>query len=296
MPKFEEIKIYLQQKTKYRQGIFYYLPSLTDFQKKEINFHDKIHQDEEEIHQLNTVRNKFYHNYFKKYLYKLPKNSIFLEIGSGSGYDALDILKKGYNLIISDISSETIKSIKDKIDCQFPQYKNQVIYLVADGQNLPFKNNLIDAVFMVASLHHFENQQDLISETNRILKKDGLMIFAMEPSKFMMRFTKLFTKSKSLRIHNGHSEADETHLGYSKKDFKSSIINNQSLVIKAKRVWLTLGFLHYALEAIFRLFKLKKRIKIFKIIEWILLIFDEFLLYIPLINKLNWHWIVVYKK
>ena len=112
----------------------------------------------------------------------------------------------------------------------------------------------------------------------------------MEPSKFMMSFTKLFKNSDKLRVHKGHSEADETHLGYLKSDFKKL-----GKVIRIKRVWLLLGFLHYFLEAIYRLFKLKKRIKIPLVIEYIFLVFDEILLSIPIINSINFHWLVVIK-
>ncbi|MBU1131439.1 class I SAM-dependent methyltransferase [Patescibacteria group bacterium] len=294
MSRIEEIIQELKSKTQDQEGIFYYLPKVTDFQKKEIEFHNKIYQDEAEVHQLNTLRNKFYHNYFKKYLYQLPQDSVILEIGSGSGYDLKPLIKKGYQVIASDISEESVKSIKTAINDQSSISNNKIIYLVADGQNLPLSENSVTATFMVATFHHFENQQKALAEIKRVTQKDGLIILAMEPSKFMMRFTKLFSQSKSLRIYHGHSEADETHQGYIKSDFPS-VLSPQSSVLKLKRVWLLLGFLHYGLEAIYRIFKLKKRIKVPLIVEWTLLIIDEILLKIPVINQLNWHWIVVVK-
>ena len=290
----EKIRKYLGPLTKEREGIFVYLPKVSDYQKKEIEFHNAVHQDEEEIHQLSTVRNKFYHNYFKKWLYKLLKDSVILEIGGGSGFDLLPLLQRGYSMIESDISVRSIKSVKIKIDNQFPQYKNQIIYLVADGQNLPLPDNSVEATFMVATLHHFEKQKKILTEISRVTKNGGLIIFAMEPSKFMMWFTKLFSKTKKLRIYQGYSEADETHPGYSKRDWRQ-ITDNEFLIMKLKRVWLLLGFLHYGLEAIFRLFKLKKRIKVPRLIECLLLIIDEILLKIPLINQLHWHWILIIK-
>lgn len=294
MSGIERIIQELKSKTNYQNGIFYYLTEVTDFQKKEIEFHDKIHQDEEEVHQLNSLRNKFYHNYFKKWIYQLPKDSVILEIGGGSGFDLLPLLKKGYSVIESDISVKSVKSIKSKVEVKYPQYKNQVIYLVADGQNLPLSDASVVATFMVAAFHHFENQQKALSEIRHVTQKEGLIILAMEPSKFMMWFTKLFQKLKKLRIHQGHSKADETHQGYSKSELEK-VIGHRSSVIKLKRVWLLLGFLHYGLEAIYRLFKLKKRIKIPRFVEWILLVIDEIVLRVPIINQLNWHWIVVVK-
>lgn len=303
MPGFEEIIRVLQAKTENQNGIFVYLPEITEFQKTEIEFHDAIHQDEEEIHQLNTLRNRYYHDYFKKQLNQLPTDSVILEIGAGSGYDLIPLLKKNYSIIVSDISVKTVKSIKSKVEDQFPQYKNQVIYLVADGQNLPFDDDSIDAVYLVATLHHFENQDKAIAEIKRITKKGGLMILAMEPSKFMMWFTKLFKNSKNLRLYQAGSAADETHAGYSLKDLlritclPAGRRNCPNIrIIDIKRVWLIQGFIHYGLEAAFRLFKLKKRLKMPWFLEWFILTLDEILLKIPYVNQLHWHWLAIVKK
>ena len=294
MSEFGQIITDIKSMSKEDDGLFVYLPKLTEFQKKEIKFHDQIHQDEIDAHQLNTVRNKYFHNYFKRWIFNLPKDSTVLEIGSGTGYDLIPIFKKGYNVIASDISKESVKSIKNTITKKYPLYDEKLIYLVADGQNLPLKENSVDASFVVASFHHFEDQILALNEMKRVTKKDGLIILAMEPSKFMMKFTKLFKNSKKLRIHDGHSEADETHDGFSKSDFKKLVDDNLSIV-KIKRVWLLLGFMHYKLEAFYRILKLKKRLKVPRIFEWIILAIDEILLKIPIINKLNWHWIVVIK-
>ena len=289
MSKFEEVKRILRGKAEEKDGIFFYLPRLSEFTRQEIEFHGRIHADEEEIHQLKTIRNRYYHSYFRKYLLKLPADSIILEIGSGSGFDCLPLIKAGRQVIASDISFDSIRGVKEK-----GGLKGNIAYLVADGENLPLADNSIDAVFLVASLHHFPSSEMILKEIRRVVKKGGLVTFAMEPSRFMMRATRLFASNKSLRIYQGHSEADETHPGYNQADWKRIISDFK--VIELKRVWLTLGFLHYFLEGIYRLFRLKKRIKAPEAIEWILLVLDEILLKIPLINGINWHWIAVLTK
>lgn len=296
MPEFEKIIENLTSRTQNSAGVFLFLPkTLTEFQKQEIEFHDAIHQDEAEVHQLNALRNVYYHNYFKKFLCRLPAGSIILEVGSGSGYDLWPVLEQGYHVIASDISPASVEFIKKQVDARFGELSNNIIYLVADGQNLPLPDNSVDAIFLAACLHHFENQQSALTESARVLKPGGQVICAMEPSRFMMWLTKLFSSAKSLRIHDGHSEADETHPGYSRADFEKLTGSGLSIV-KLKRVWLLQGFVHYGLEAMFRIFKLKKRLKLPRWLEWPLLIADEVLLKIPIINLLNWHWIVVIKK
>ncbi len=287
MSRLSDIKSYLNSKCEVKDEIYIYLPILTDFQKKEIAFHEADRSLEEEVHQLNSLRNQYYHNQINKYFKALSQESIILEIGVGIGYDLISLLKKGFKVIATDISEKTIGALKKKIEINYPEYKDNIIYLVSDGQNLPLADNSIEAILVVATLHHFEDQDGLVNEFKRVLN-NGYLVLGMEPSRFMMSFTKLFKNSSKLRIHEGHSEADEIHEGYLKNDFKKL-----GKVAHIKRVWLLLGFLHYFLEAIYRLFKLKKRIRIPLFMEYILLVLDEILLYIPIINSINFHWIVV---
>ena len=230
----------------------------------------------------------------------LPPQAIILEVGAGCGDDLLELANAGkqqsknFHLIASDISLESLKLTAKKFFRALPAGE-QPLYLVADGQHLPFADNSLDAIFMVACLHHFENPVAAVAEFARVLKADGQLIFAMEPSWWMMFSTKLFAGFNRLRIHQGASAADESHYGYFKKDF-FALSKKDFTVIKIKRVWILQGFVHYALEACYRVFKLKKRLKLPRRIEYFILFLDEILLKLPLINLFNWHWIVILKK
>lgn len=294
MRQFDEIKKYLGSVAEKKEGIFFYLPEITKFQKNEIAFHNAICQEEEDAHQLQSLRNRYYHEYFAQWLYKLPQHSIILEVGTGSGFDLLKIAKKNYCIVASDISQKSINAVKNKAIAE--NLDGNIIFLASDGQKLPFLDNIFDTSFLVATLHHFENQAQALKEINRVTKKGGLIIAAMEPSVFMMKFTKLFKHVRSLRIHNISSEADETHSGYSLGGLKKIAASCGIKIEMAKRVWLLQGLMHYGLEAAYRFFKLKKRIRAPFFIEYIILVLDEILLQIPLVRNLNWHWIVIFRK
>lgn len=297
MSEFNKIKAQLVKKCENQDGIFVYLPEITAWQKKEIDFHDTICSSEEELHQLKSWRNFYYHRYFQDYLLALGKNAILLEIGAGNGYDGLALLKNGARLIESDISLTSVQAIKAKAKKQSLDNDQQIVYLVADGANLPLPTHSVDAVFLVAAFHHFEQQDEVLKEITRVLKIDGLLVMGMEPSRFMMSFTKLFTNLKALRNVNGSSStADDNHKGYRSQDFQNLTKRYNLTLLDLKRVWLTLGFWHYGSEAIFRLFKLKKRLKLPLTLEKVLRIIDECLLKIPALQKLNWHFITVFKK
>lgn len=298
MPVLAEIKEQLKKKgLAENQGIFIYLDKLTDFEKQEIAFHDQIVVNEREVHQLDSLRNRYYHDYFKKWLLKLPEDSVILEIGAGSGYDALPLLKSSYQLIESDISLQSVRLVKQNVEKILgDRALDSLLYLVADGQKLPLENDSVGGVFLVATLHHFQDQLKALLELKRVVKKDGLLVLAMEPSVLMMKLTKLFAGSKKLRIFDSSSVADENHPGYSRRELLSLFDRSGWRLVRLKPVWLTLGVIHYALEFLFRFFKFKKRLKLPWLIEGLFLLLDELLLRLPLIKKLNWHWIVVLRK
>ena len=92
----------------------------------------------------------------------LKENKIkskILEIGSGGGF-IKDILP-------NVITSEIIK-LKD-------------IDLLVDALNLPFENNSLDVILMINVLHHVKDSKKFFFESNRVLKKNGLILF-IEPA------------------------------------------------------------------------------------------------------------------
>lgn len=50
---------------------------------------------------------------------------------------------------------------------------------LADARKLPFKNNSYSTVISVSVFEHIEKSEKVISEVNRILKKDGLFVFSV---------------------------------------------------------------------------------------------------------------------
>lgn len=88
------------------------------------------------------------------------KNIIALNLGSGN----------------SNISNKVVN-----IDI-FP-YKNTDI--CCNIANLPFKDNSIDIIFCIAVLEHVPNPEKVVSEINRVLKKDGLVYISFP---FVYRF------------------------------------------------------------------------------------------------------------
>ncbi len=76
------------------------------------------------------------------------ENSSILEIGCGEGQNALFLLKEGFNLKASDVSSEAIKWCKE--NCENENLKNN--FFVLDIVNNNF-NEKFDFILSVSTLH-----------------------------------------------------------------------------------------------------------------------------------------------
>ncbi|MFQ5405841.1 MAG: methyltransferase domain-containing protein [Candidatus Micrarchaeia archaeon] len=90
-----------------------------------------------------------------------------LDLGCGSGSKTHLLLKKGEVFGI-DISENAIKTAKKHFaDAHFQ---------VADASKLPFEDNFFDEVHAYDVLEHVEDLNKVLSEINRVIKKDGQLV------------------------------------------------------------------------------------------------------------------------
>ncbi|MBS83430.1 MAG: malonyl-[acyl-carrier protein] O-methyltransferase BioC [Gammaproteobacteria bacterium] len=95
-----------------------------------------------------------------------------LDIGSGTGYLS-NKLKKIFpksEIVCMDISSDMINLSKEK-------YSN-LLHLVADADDLPFKSLSFDFVISSFTFHWCKNIEKILSKITKILDNNGLLIFA----------------------------------------------------------------------------------------------------------------------
>lgn len=98
-----------------------------------------------------------------------------LDFGCGTGTFTRHIGKTYSQVIGCDIVFTNLK-IGKSID-------NTVEYICSDGNHLPFKNEVFDAVFCGTVLHHFPDISDPLKEIRRVLIPNGVL-FAAEPNKW----------------------------------------------------------------------------------------------------------------
>lgn len=133
---------------------------------------------------------------FFEYLKRFSnKNFRILDLGCGSGELTLKLSPFFKEIFGIDYFEDYIKSA-DKLK-RLIRAKN-VIFIVADGKNLPFKNNYFDIVF--SSRGPLSANIDFIRESFRVLKNKGLMIEETIGEKDKIELKKIFGRGQNYPI------------------------------------------------------------------------------------------------
>jgi ubiquinone/menaquinone biosynthesis C-methylase UbiE len=103
-----------------------------------------------------------------------------LEIGAGTGYFSLNLLRAGVigELVSTDIS----QGMLDALDANARRLGEPVETVRAESERLPFPDASFDLVFGHAVLHHLPDLEASFSEFRRVLRPGGRIAFCGEPS------------------------------------------------------------------------------------------------------------------
>jgi ubiquinone/menaquinone biosynthesis C-methylase UbiE len=105
-----------------------------------------------------------------------------LEIGSGTGYFTLNMMRAGMieTATCSDISAGMLSTL----DLNAQRLGLEVETQVADAERLPFADESFDLVLGHAVLHHIPDLARAFTEFERVLAPGGTVLFAGEPSRY----------------------------------------------------------------------------------------------------------------
>jgi SAM-dependent methyltransferase len=104
-----------------------------------------------------------------------------LEIGAGTGYFSLNLLKAGVvrEATCTDISPGMLR----KLSANAERLGLSVRTARADAESLPFADQSFDLVLGHAVLHHLPDLERAFAEFHRVLRPGGRVAFAGEPSR-----------------------------------------------------------------------------------------------------------------
>ena len=130
-------------------------------------------------------------------------SGLALEIGPGPGYLGLEWLKKtaNTNLKCVEISRDMIK-IAEKNAKEY-NYMDRVEYKEGKAEEIPFNDNIFDAVFSNGSLHEWPDPMKAFNEIYRVLKIGGKFFVSdlrRDMNPFVKFFLKLYSKPKEMRL------------------------------------------------------------------------------------------------
>jgi|TARA_B110000879_G_scaffold211548_1_gene304630 ubiquinone/menaquinone biosynthesis C-methylase UbiE len=277
-------------------------PKLDEFKKLEAEYHDTESDSYDEINMLSSYRVVYHHEKYLEHLKGLPAGSIVLEVGGGDGTDASKLLDSELIVIQSDISFGMVKKAKTKASSE--QINSSAFHVVCDAEQIPCESGSVDAVIIVAALHHLPSPEIFFKEVNRVLKSGGLLVVGFEPNTwpyfFIYPFLKRVGQLLGVRKRFKYTEisiADQETNGFNEKDLRFFLQAGNLEIVELQRVWFLNGFIHMVLSSInSKFFSKDKKIDLPIFAQKIIIKFDNLISHIPLFRRFCWHWTLIAKK
>lgn len=124
-----------------------------------------------------------YNNWIRKHLDK--ENSIFADLGCGTGLTSDGLLRNGNNVYGLDLTLQLLKSAKNR--------HSQSNFQVTSGDItcLPFPNAAFEGIVCLDTLEHIFSVEKAISEISRTCKPGGIFLFDI-PSSLTLDFSYFF--------------------------------------------------------------------------------------------------------
>ncbi len=108
--------------------------------------------------------------FISKALTFLNENVLVLDVGAEAGRISLVALKAKATVFSIDIDSVSLKRLKRKT--------GQANIVLADARNLPFKNGVLDCIFLIEVLDYIPQLESALAECNRVLKNEGCSVLS----------------------------------------------------------------------------------------------------------------------
>jgi ubiquinone/menaquinone biosynthesis C-methylase UbiE len=95
-----------------------------------------------------------------------------LDIATGGGHVSKQLSPYVRHIFSTDLTREMLATAQKHL----APYCNNVWFMVADAENLPFLDGTFDIVTCRIAAHHFPNPQNFICEAGRVLKPGGKLL------------------------------------------------------------------------------------------------------------------------
>jgi SAM-dependent methyltransferase len=104
-----------------------------------------------------------------------PPQGLLLDLGCGTGAHTIRLARRGYKVVSVDLTFPGARAAKGRLEAE--NFKSMAV--VADAENLPFKDGAVDTVWAALLLHHFPVLDRLPKEIRRVARR---RLVAFEPN------------------------------------------------------------------------------------------------------------------
>lgn len=149
------------------------------------------------------------------FINELPESTIVADLGCGNGRHLIPCAERCKKVIGLDISKNLLQITQDKIGKKDLDNVNLIHGNLVD---LPFKDNSLDTILYIASLHNIKGREERIrslKEVKRVLKKDGRSLISVW-SRWQDKYRRYFLKQ--LLTHKGEFGDIDIHWRQHKLD------------------------------------------------------------------------------
>ena len=102
------------------------------------------------------------------------KNRLVLEVGVGSGRNALPLLANIRPQFVGlDLSLEMLRQAKTKAE----QFKKNLTLIQADAEHLPFTRSVFDAIVCMSTMHYFSSTEKILQTLRATMNEKGLLAY-----------------------------------------------------------------------------------------------------------------------
>ena len=97
-----------------------------------------------------------------------------LDIGTGKGFTAVELARRGADVTTIDISEEMLKAAY--LHAVDTGVVDRIEFHLTEGDELPFEEGSFEVVMMINVLHHLENPDAVLPEIARVMTPGGRLV------------------------------------------------------------------------------------------------------------------------
>ena len=137
------------------------------------------------IHSTHTsnlaIRANYLYDLYRSESGEVPQGHDYLDIGCGYGVNSEVFGQDFDNIYCSDFGIMNL--VKSR---EYMARTENVFHIAADAQRLPFEDERFDLVTAISLIEHVPDQEQMLRETFRVLKKEGVLVMQFPNKYFFM--------------------------------------------------------------------------------------------------------------